>query len=674
MAREGQQLGRYHLIRLLGSGGMGEVYLAADASVQRQVAIKVIRTEVMPDYHTTSAQEALRLFQREARAVAALDHPNILPLYDYGEMATNDATIAYLVMPYRPEGSLVAWLRQRQSATPELQANDIIFLLRQVAEALQYAHTHGIVHQDVKPANFLIRENQLFPNRPTLFLTDFGIARFITTTAQSSHNVRGTLAYMAPEQLEGYAVPASDQYALAIMAYELLTGRLPFQGSLAQVMHHHLTVQPPPPSTFNPSLSPTIDAVFFRALAKKPDERYASVIAFPDALEKAMQGGATPIITRNATNVTTQASAIEATLVINDEEARRGTTRNLILPSGRQVTVVISAGAYQGQVIQVEDREPLSERHTTVVIKLAITPTTPVYPFAMVEPTISAPPPRETHAVRTDNERNPSRPVSTGMFTTSTRKHTGIMPVFLIVLALLVLMSGIGLAFFYVATTRQAAIHTNTPSSRHSTPQASTTGTTVSTTTNPYTHTGVLVLNDPLQDNSKGVDWMTGMNQNQATCAFTGGAYQSSQPIDGDFHACLALNTDYSNFVFQVQMTIVSGDAGGIIFRANQAKSTFYYFRVGQDGSYDLRVYVDPLIDHSRLLTSGMSSALHTGYDQANTLAVVARGNQLQFYANGQLMTTANDMTFSQGQIGVVAYNQGGLATVVYSNAEVWNL
>ena len=195
----------------------------------------------------------------------------------------NGTTITYLVMPYRPEGSLALWLRQRSdpehSAGIPLHTQDVVHIISQAAEALQHAHDHQIIHQDVKPANFLIRSNQENPNRPDLLLTDFGIARLTTTTSSTSHSVRGTPTYMAPEQLEGHAVPATDQYALAIMAYELLTGRPPFQGGLGQVMYQHLQAQPAPPSTFNPQLPADVDTVLLHALAKKPEERFRAISA-----------------------------------------------------------------------------------------------------------------------------------------------------------------------------------------------------------------------------------------------------------------------------------------------------------------------------------------------------------------------------------------------------------
>ncbi len=171
MSLEGQQLGRYRLIQLIGSGGMGEVYLAQDPGINRQVAIKVVRVEpgayartstgTMPGMRSVTgvgmlgSQDAARLFQREAKAIAMLDHPDILPLYDYGEQNVNGVMLTYLVMPYREEGSLANWLQK--GGFKLLSVEGVEQMLQQAAAALQYAHDHQVVHQDVKPSNFLIR-------------------------------------------------------------------------------------------------------------------------------------------------------------------------------------------------------------------------------------------------------------------------------------------------------------------------------------------------------------------------------------------------------------------------------------------------------------------------------------------------------------------------------------
>src|SRR6266568_1869137 len=303
MSLEGQQLGRYRLIQLIGSGGMGEVYLAQDPGINRQVAIKVVRvetadytrggTDTIPGMRsvrgvgTMGLQDAARMFQREAKAIAMLDHPGILPLYDYGEQSMNGAMLTYLVMPYREEGSLANWLQK--GGFQLLSVEGVEQMLQQAAAALQYAHDHQVVHQDVKPSNFLIRTSREHPKRPDLLLTDFGIAKLSMLTIRASQSIRGTPTYMAPEQWEGHPVPATDQYALAVMLYELLTGRPPFRGTPMQMMYAHVNTQPQAPSTLNPRLSTVIDSVVLRGLAKKPEERFPSIIAFGFAFRQALR-------------------------------------------------------------------------------------------------------------------------------------------------------------------------------------------------------------------------------------------------------------------------------------------------------------------------------------------------------------------------------------------------
>src|SRR5437588_1181981 len=325
MPLEGLQLGRYHLLRLLGSGAMGEVYLAEDERIEQQVAIKVIRSEATPYPNIDVTKEASRLFEREAKSIASLDHPNILSLYDYGEAAINGSTLAYLVMPFRQEGNLVDWIRQR-SASVLLSPQDVAHFVRQAASALQHAHEHQLIHQDVKPSNFLIRIRRSAegPHLPDLLLADFGVAKFMTATSNNSQTIRGTPAYMAPEQWKGSPVPATDQYALAIMAYQLLTGRTPFQGSLEQMMYLHLNIQPQPPGKLNPYLPAGLDEVLLRALAKQPEDRFFSISAFAYAFQQVVQTADSSNVTNTYTilkSATQRSDDIHATLVISEAES-----------------------------------------------------------------------------------------------------------------------------------------------------------------------------------------------------------------------------------------------------------------------------------------------------------------------------------------------------------------
>ena len=397
MSLEGQQLGRYRLLKLIGSGGMGEVYLAQDPGINRQVAIKVVRVEAadygkkkvdtLPNMRAVTGagsmglQDAARLFQREAKAIAMLDHPGILPLYDYGEQSVNGAMLTYLVMPYREEGSLANWLQR--GGFKLLTVQIVEHMLQQAASALQYAHDHQVVHQDVKPSNFLIRTSRERPKIPELLLTDFGIAKLSMFTTRASQSIRGTPTYMAPEQWEGRPVPATDQYALAVMLYELLSGHPPFRGTPMQMMYAHVNTQPQAPSILNPRLSTMIDAIVQRGLAKKPEERFPSIIAFAFAFRQTLRSvdasvtlGISNIdmFTFDKAPITLGNSGFNAsaTLAISEDEARNGVNRNITLPGGRQIRVRIPAGVKDGQVIRVLDQNDQTGTGATVKVYLTL--------------------------------------------------------------------------------------------------------------------------------------------------------------------------------------------------------------------------------------------------------------------------------------------------------------
>ncbi len=254
-------------------------------------------------------------------------------------------------MAYRPEGSFAQWLQQRGVAEL-LPISDSVYFINQAAEALQYAHDHQVVHQDVKPANFLLRAHKEQPSRPDLLLTDFGIARLSSTTSSISHSIRGTPAYMAPEQWSGEAVYATDQYALAVLAYELLAGHALFAGRMEQVMYQHLHRPVQPPSTFNPLLPPGVDTVILLALAKAPEERFPSIATFAQALAQAAQG--VEATTAGTASITSRSSDLSATLAISGAEAETGAQRTLTLPGGRRVSVSIPAHAFDGQILRLQ--------------------------------------------------------------------------------------------------------------------------------------------------------------------------------------------------------------------------------------------------------------------------------------------------------------------------------
>ena len=306
----GTSIGGYTLIKLLGVGGMGSVYLAKDPAIDQQVAVKLIRTEMDAYADSASARNALERFRQEARAVAHLDHLHILPLYRYGEEETMQGLRAYMIMQYRPEGSLWDWVRRRadlaagniQPTRAELSSGlpqnwpmgleEVSEYVQQAASALQYAHDRSIVHRDIKPANFLLRID-LHDRTVHLLLSDFGLAK-VFTASSATNTILGTPTYMAPEQFEGAAGPESDQYALAVMVYYLLAGRAPFEGDAMRLMHQHLTAPVPSITVFNPTIPPSINGVLVRALAKQPQQRFPSVTDFAEALNYVAQQPQTP--------------------------------------------------------------------------------------------------------------------------------------------------------------------------------------------------------------------------------------------------------------------------------------------------------------------------------------------------------------------------------------------
>ncbi len=268
--RVGQQLGNYRLVSLLGRGGFAEVYLGQHLRLNMQAAIKVLHT------HLADAAD-IQNFHREAQTIASLIHPHIVRVLDFD---VKDG-VPFLVMDYAPNGSL---RRQHPKGVP-LSLPTIISYVKQVADALQYAHDQKLIHRDVKPENMLLgRQNEVL-------LSDFGTAIIAQSSRyQATQDLVGTIAYMAPEQIQAHPLLASDQYALGVVVYEWLCGEYPFQGSLSEIAAKHTMMLPPSLRGKMPTLSTELEQVVMAALAKDPRQRFASVQGFAAALEQASVG------------------------------------------------------------------------------------------------------------------------------------------------------------------------------------------------------------------------------------------------------------------------------------------------------------------------------------------------------------------------------------------------
>lgn len=279
----GHILGQYELLEPLGVGGMGTVYRGYQARLKREVAVKVMTPQLaeQPGY--------IARFNREAETVARLEHRHIVPIYDYG----TQGDINFVVMRLLTGGTLADRLFAHATHDHPLPSLvEIAEVLYQLASGLDYAHAHDVIHRDIKPSNVM------FDDQGSAYLVDFGIAKLLTasTTLTEAGKAVGTLAYMAPEHWRAADLTAAtDQYALGVMVYSLVTGQLPFEASTpAGIMYKHLNERPAPPHTLYNDVPPDVSAVLDRAMEKAPQDRFPTCTAFAVAFASAIHGDTAP--------------------------------------------------------------------------------------------------------------------------------------------------------------------------------------------------------------------------------------------------------------------------------------------------------------------------------------------------------------------------------------------
>ncbi len=601
----GRRLGNYTLTRSLGKGGFAEVYLGEHVYLKSLAAIKILHAQLDHD-------DADR-FVSEARLLMGLRHPHIVRVLEFGV----EADTPFLVMDYAPNGTL----RQRYPKGTRLAPPMVAAYVRQIASALQYAHNQKLIHRDVKP------ENLLFHTNDEILLSDFGIALIAQTSRlQSNQGVIGTATYMAPEQIQGRATVASDQYSLGIIAYEWLSGKSPFQGSFSEVCAQHVLTPPTPLHQTMPMLLPAIENVVMTALAKEPGKRFANVEAFATALEQVCQKSQS---TQSAqiypsSNFATVPPSQEwdATFVRRPPEV-----------IAKQVYPLPALGSNSAQG---------NNKNTDPTTKES-------FSFHAQENRSSA----------ADNNRYvAAQPIP--QYAAPRRSF----PVKLIALLLILAASLTGGFGFLSYTLSQQSQHQATMPTTLATKHTQPTPTIAPQQTD--SSAGILTLDDPLSTqnaNKWNVFTYTG---NIGGCSYLNGAYHAIMKQAGTVSLCMAQATNFSNFTYQVNMTILSGtaaDGGGLIFRSTSGKS--YRFRVGSDGSFDL-------VDEPQSLIASSNAAIKTGLNKTNVLMVKAQGTSISLYVNNVLLAKIADSFSSSGAIGVFAVDFSQPTDVAFSHAQVW--
>jgi len=663
---EGTSLGRYHLQRRLGRGGMSEVYLAYDELMHRDVAIKVV---------SSSHVEYIERFQREAMAIANLHHNHILPAFDYGEQEPWH----YLVMLYIEHETLSEWLEKRGHLSLE-EAGE---MLQQIASGLEYAHEHGILHRDIKPSNILLHDDH------HAYLADFGLAKAINETGRVTQTgvLLGTPEYMAPELADGPASRSSDLYALGMLLYQMVTGELPFTGNTGLAVYmKQVHERPIPPSRFNPTIPQDVEQVILRALDKDPRRRYQTPHALAHAYLQAVSAarplqeigsGRTPVaMSRVVLNDTGEMPPLYE--VAEELPQDLGARNGLAEPGFGEVDIPFVATS-------LVTPSPVSIEEEKLVL--------PAYGHDTGAPAAISPgqtlilqPGRSTPPIA---RQVPAELTRTG----SARYNRNIFAVtsFMGISFLLIIMSVILFAVFDYNNSNKLgertpaaiarATHPSQPT-RVNTAQAKDTSTPVANVT-PLASEQQAVADEraitsgtPLLVDDLSSSVISSWNVDDNNCIFIGGTYHVIAKQANFLVPCESNILTYDNAAFQVDVSLLSGSMAGLVFRANDQQ--FYDFGITNLGEFFLRrhdINANGGGTYTHLVPNTTSSAIAPGR-QKNTLLVIANGGDFKLYINGEFVGEHQDSTYTGGAVGFDAGTTPSVdsAEASFSNFKVYQV
>lgn len=629
----GHTLGAYRIEARLGAGGMGDVYRAMHTRLGRPAAIKVL--------HPNQAADATfqARFLREARAAAALSHPNIVEVFDFGEQDG----FSYLVMELVPDGSLRTLLQQRaQGAGWTLGLG--VGLVRQAAEGLAYAHAHGMVHRDIKPDNLLLqRLNLATPERRSestesylLKISDFGLARLLDEAGELTVTgmVMGTPTYMSPEQCQGGDLDGrSDLYSLGVVLYEVATGAPPFRvKSLSEAVFKHISMPPEPPRTVQPDLPPALEEVILRCLAKHPEDRYASGLELADALDGALGD------TELRTIITSRRSNMPvAPTPVNSSSAPAYVSAT---PTGAPTPIqsVSTPAAFEASSDAATVAATSGDSSLSLIARVA-------QAARSGAAQVGWPRSNDVNATIASSPARPSGNIGVLLARPQARAGMGLGALALITVLIIALSHGGQKTTNNTSGLGSHSGHAVATATPHSTPAA--------------TATPQLTVKYQNSLQSAAASW-----PRSSRSYFSNGGYE----LNGNWISFAPVKST-SDGTYSVRMRQLSGPADqfyGLVFRAPDSNH-FYFYGIDQNQQWTFTTIQNG--NSAPIVASTTASQITAGYNSSNTISVSATGSHFVFFINGAQVGEATDTTFAAGSAGLI--NTSGNMQVVYNDFTV---